>query len=203
MMGQGSKAALRESEIPLFPLMTVLFPGGPLPLRIFEPRYLDMVSLCLRESRPFGVVLISEGKETGESSTCDLGTTAAITDWYQGSDGLLGVTALGQQIFRVLESRRQADGLNIGRVELMPAQARTPLAESDRGLGTILERVLDQLGAHYQAIAKDYADAGWVSYRLAEVLPISLELKQRCLATPVAEERLALLRPVLDKLKLD
>ena len=71
-----------------------------------------------------------------------------------------------------------------------------------RRLAEILERVLKQLGSHYEALEKEYEDAGWVSYRLAEVLPISLELKQRCLATPEAEDRLALLRPVLDQLRV-
>lgn len=192
---------MADSEMPVFPLMTVLFPGGPLPLRIFEPRYIDMVSRCVRESRRFAVVLIKQGKETGNARFYDLGTTADIVDWHQGSDGLLGVTAVGRERFSLLESRRKPDGLNVGKIELLPAQKRRPLADADRRLGEILERVVAQLGEHYEALDKDYGDASWVSYRLAEVLPISLELKQRCLALPEAEDRLALLRPVVEQFR--
>ncbi|MEM9207821.1 MAG: LON peptidase substrate-binding domain-containing protein, partial [Pseudomonadota bacterium] len=95
---------------PLFPLRTVLYPGGPLPLRIFEARYLDMISNCLKTESPFGVLLIREGAETGPASTYEVGTLARITDWYQGSDGLLGVTAIGERRFRLLSAERQADG---------------------------------------------------------------------------------------------
>ncbi len=195
-------ALMTEDEIPLFPLMTVLFPGGPLPLRIFETRYLDMVSQCLRESRPFGVLRIVEGGETGRASLADYGTTAVITDWYQGSDGLLGVTATGEERFRLLDSRRQSDGLNVGRIEIVPEPPRCALAPEDKSLSRLLKRVIAQLGAHYSTIATDYDDAGWVSYRLAEVLPISLELKQTCLELSEPEARLQLLRPAVEQLKV-
>lgn len=191
-----------DNEIPLFPLMTVLFPGGPLPLRIFETRYLDMVSRCLRENRPFGVLLITEGGETGHASLAEFGTTALITDWYQGSDGLLGITAMGQQRFRLLDSRRQDDGLNVGRIEVVPESPSRALASEDAPLGKLLERVFEQLGAHYQAIPKAYDEAGWVSYRLAEVLPVSLELRQACLELSEPEDRLRLLRPAVEQIKV-
>ena len=82
-------------QVPLFPLNTVLFPGGPLPLRIFEPRYIDMISERMKADAPFGVLLIREGQEAGAATTFHIGTLARIADWYQGSDGLLGVTAIG------------------------------------------------------------------------------------------------------------
>ena len=107
-------------QVPLFPLNTVLFPGGPLPLRIFEPRYLAMVSNCVQSDAPFGVLLIRDGNETGPATTQEIGTLARITDWYQGSDGLLGVTAVGLQKFRVISSRREASGLNVGTIEILP-----------------------------------------------------------------------------------
>jgi Lon protease-like protein len=93
----------------------VLFPGGPLPLRIFEARYLDMISRCLKTDTPFGVLLIRDGDETGAARTHTVGTLARIVDWYQGSDGLLGVTAAGEQRFRLLDVGIQPDGLNAGR----------------------------------------------------------------------------------------
>ncbi|HKL63591.1 MAG TPA: LON peptidase substrate-binding domain-containing protein [Woeseiaceae bacterium] len=108
---------MSDTEIPLFPLRTVLYPEGPLPLRIFETRYVDMISRCLREDAGFGVVLIREGTETGTASTCATGTLAKIIDWYQGSDGLLGITAQGSRRFRLETVRQAPDGLNFGRVE--------------------------------------------------------------------------------------
>jgi Lon protease-like protein len=113
-----------SEEIPLFPLNTVLFPGGPLPLRIFEPRYVDMVRRCMREGVPFGVLLIRAGTEVGEvTSTADVGTSARIVDFHQMQDGLLGIVCLGERRFRVLARRTQPDGLHLGDVEWLPDQA--------------------------------------------------------------------------------
>ena len=115
-------------RVPLFPLSTVLFPGGPLPLRIFEARYLDMIGRCMKDESPFGVVLIREGAEVGQAETHDIGTLARIVDWYQGSDGLLGVTAVGEDRFQLLSTRKQADGLNIGAIEDIAPEPATPTA---------------------------------------------------------------------------
>ena len=95
-------------NVALFPLSTVLYPGGPLPLRIFEPRYLDMISDCLKNDKPFGVLLIRSGSDTGPATTYEVGTLARITDWYQGSDGLLGITAVGEQRFRLISVKRRS-----------------------------------------------------------------------------------------------
>ena len=133
-------------QVPLFPLRTVLYPGGPLPLRIFEPRYLDMISGCLKNDEPFGVLLIREGREDGPASTYDVGTLARITDWYMGSDGLLGITAIGGQRFRLHSSRRREDGLNIGDIEILPAETEMALPEDCKPLANILSGVLDDLG---------------------------------------------------------
>jgi len=189
-------------EIPLFPLRTVLYPGGPLPLRIFEQRYLDMISHCLKAEQPFGVLLIREGSETGPAMTYDIGTLAHIIDWYQGSDGLLGVTATGAQRFRRLSERRQADGLLLGDVALLPQPPDCPLPEPYQPLATILKGVIDDLGRLYENLEKRYGDAGWVSYRFAEILPISPEQKQTCLETDDPLERLQAMRAVLDAVRL-
>ncbi len=188
-------------EIPLFPLRTVLFPDGPLPLRIFEQRYLDMISRCMKEDGPFGVVLIRDGSETGPADVCDVGTLARIVDWYQGSDGLLGVTAMGQQRFRISASHRQADGLLLGEIELLPAEADTELPEVFKPLAEILAGVLDDLGRLYESLPRRYDDAGWVSNRFAEILPIPPEQKQQLLESEMPLERLAELRKVLESVK--
>ncbi len=185
-------------QVPLFPLNTVLFPGGPLPLRIFETRYLDMISNCLKADSPFGVVLIREGSETGAAATHDIGTLARIVDWYQGSDGLLGVTAIGGQRFRLLSSRRQADGLNVGDIELLPDEAPLPLPQEYRAMPEILAGVLDDLGLLYESLERHMDDAAWVTSRFVEILPLDLEQKQRCLEDSDPQERLRLVQKLLD-----
>ena len=188
-------------EVPLFPLRTVLYPGGPLPLRIFEARYLDMISGCLKNNSSFGVLLIKTGGETGPATTYDVGTLARIVDWYQGSDGLLGVTAIGEQRFRLLSSARLADGLNIGRIEIIPTEAARTLPDEYHPLANILSGVLEDLGRLYESLDRKFDDAGWVGYRFAEILPISPEQKQNCLEVDDPVRRLELMREVLDTVR--
>ncbi len=185
-------------KVPLFPLRTVLYPGGPLPLRIYEPRYLDMISDCLKRDVPFGVLRIKSGCEVGPATTYEVGTLARIIDWYQGSDGLLGVTAIGEQRFRLKSAHRQPDGLNIGDIELLEAEGHFLLPEEYKPLAHILAGVLDDLGRLYESLDRQYDDAGWVGYRFAEILPISPEQKQSCLEANDAMQRLHLVREVLD-----
>ena len=185
-------------QVPLFPLNTVLFPGGPLPLRIFEARYVDMVSSCLKNDSPFGVLLIREGDETGSATTHDIGTLARIVDWYQGSDGLLGVTAVGEQRFQLLTSHRLDNGLNIGEIELIEDEPATRLPAEYREMATILAGVLDDLGRLYESLERHMDDAGWVTSRFVEILPIDLEQKQRCLESSDPVERLQIVKELLE-----
>lgn len=188
------------SEIALFPLNTVLFPGGALPLRIFETRYIDMVSRCLKNEQGFGVCLIQEGSETGKAKMHRVGTLAEIGDWNRGEDGLLQVLAKGMQRFRVISTRIQVDGLNLGEVELLPDDALLAVPEAQQQLPEILRQVLLQLEAQQDEI--NYADAGWVANRLAEVLPISLAQRQYLLeAEPV--KRLEILQTLVQSLTVN
>lgn len=188
---------MSEQEIPLFPLRTVLYPEGPLPLRIFETRYLDMISRCLREDLGFGVVLIREGTETGTTSTYGTGTIARIIDWYQGSDGLLGVTAQGAERFQLSAVRTAPDGLHIGQVTPLEAEPAVELPDSYRPMVEILQGVLDDLGRLYEPLERRYDDASWVGYRFAEILPLDPEHKQYCLETEDPLERLEVIRRFL------
>ncbi len=188
-------------KVPLFPLRTVLYPGGPLPLRIFESRYLDMISKCVKNDSPFGVLLIKTGSEAGPATTYEVGTLAKITDWYQGSDGLLGITAVGSQRFRLLSSSRQPDGLNIGDIEMIPMEETRTLPDEYRPLANILSGVLEDLGRLYETLDKNYDDAGWVGYRFAEILPITPEQKQNCLEANDPVQRLEMMREVLDSVR--
>lgn len=188
---------MSDACIPLFPLRTVLFPEGPLPLRIFEPRYLDMVSRCLREGSPFGVLRLLEGSETGPAKTERLGTLARITDWYQGGDGILGVTAVGTDRFELREVAEQADGLYVGTITPAPHEERLALPSEFRPMAELLEVILGDLGKLYAPLPKRFDDATWVGCRFAEILPMPLARKQHCLRLTDPIERLEIVRPML------
>jgi Lon protease-like protein len=185
--------------LPLFPLNTVLFPGGPLRLRIFEPRYLDMISRCMRESSDFGVALIVEGREAGGSArTTAVGTTARIVDFERLEDGLLGITARGERKFSIVGVKTQHDGLNIADVQLLDAESATEIPDDLGILAELLKQAFIQVGAVYGDEIPDYDNASWVGMRLAEILPLPMLEKQQCLEMSDAVGRLRLLRERLD-----
>ena len=189
------------TQIPLFPLNLVLFPAGPLPLRIFETRYYDMVRRCMREGSGFGVVLIREGAEsgTGDTEVYEVGTTADITDFHQLADGLLGLSCVGRRRFRIVARSRQTDGLNLGEVNWLEAEPAVPVPPRHARLPALLQSVLPQLGEVYTGIEMHLDDAAWVGHRLAEILPLPLAVKQSYLELDDPLERLdklALLTPV-------
>jgi Lon protease-like protein len=183
-------------SIALFPLNIVLFPDGSLPLRIFETRYVDMVRRCMRETQTFGVVLIREGSEVGPAETFDIGTLAKIVDFHQLSDGLLGLSCIGQQRFRILGRSRQADGLNLAAVEWLPPEPFIAVPPRHARLSELLKSVLPQLGEVYEGIEMRLDDAAWVGHRLAEILPLPLAEKQSCLELDDPIQRLDALSPL-------
>ena len=177
----------------------MLFPGGPLPLRIFETRYIDLVRRCLRDDSGFGVVLIREGVEAGGPAlTYDVGTYARIVDFSQQPDGLLGIRAAGERRFRIVERRRARDGLNVADVEWLPADVPQPLPEEFAELGPALDAILAQVGEPYASLERRLDDAAWVAGRLAEILPIPPGQKQHCLELDDPVERLRFLRPLFE-----
>jgi Lon protease-like protein len=187
-----------SSVIALFPLHTVLFPGGPLPLRIFETRYTDMVRRCMRTQEPFGVVLIQEGDEAGVvATTATVGCTARIVDFHTLHDGLLGISCVGERKFRVLRVWRADDGLNMGEVAWLPAEPELPVPADCERLASTLRRALDELAEHYENVARKFDDAAWIGARVAELLPIELADKQALLELDDPIERLRSLLTVV------
>jgi uncharacterized protein len=185
--------------IPLFPLGTVLFPDGPLKLRIFEPRYVDMVGRCLREDSGFGVALIVEGREAGgPAKTVDTGTLARIVDFEKLNDGLLGITARGHERFRILDVHRQADGLNIAQVEWAQDEPHATVPDELSLLAELLRQAFPQVSEVYGNAEPRYEDATWVGMRLAELLPLQMQERQDCLEMYDAVARLRLLRERID-----
>lgn len=183
------------STIPLFPLNLVLFPGGPLKLRIFEPRYVDMIGRCMRDGTVFGVAMIVSGREAGgPATTASIGTTARIVDFEKLPDGLLGITAVGERRFELVSVEQQADGLNVAQVAWLDAEPALPVPADCEQFVLLLQHALPELAPLYDFSPVSYDDASWVGSRLVELLPLSPAEKQRCLEMRDPLERLQHLR---------
>jgi len=185
-------------SIPIFPLHTVLFPGSLLPLRIFEARYIDMVSKCLQSNSGFGVCLITRGREVGAPAQhARTGTYARIVDWQQGSDGLLQITAHGEQSLRVIDTAVCPDGLVEGRVELLTPEPGIPVPREFQHLVEAFERIGAVAGSWDSSRVNPAQDAVVLGYCLSGVLPFPPELKQRLLEADGCLRRLELLSELL------
>ena len=183
----------------MFPLHTVLFPGGPLRLRIFEPRYLDMVSRCMREDTGFGVALIVAGSEAGGAAhTVEIGTLARIVDFEQLDDGLLGITARGGRRFRIVHVHQESDGLNVCHVEWREDEMRAEVPPQHAVLAELLRRAIEQIGQAYSEVTPAYEDAILVCMRLAEILPLAPIERQELLELNDGPERLQWLQTRLN-----
>ncbi len=193
--------AAARIDIPLFPLNTVLFPGGEIALRIFEPRYLDMVRDCTRGNSPFGVCLILSGSEVGEpAQPAAIGTLAHIVDFSTTEDGLLGIRVRGAKRFRIARSRVRDNGMAHGEAELWPDEASVEMPVEFHLLATILGRLLEKIGGtHANAPRENFDDASWVGFRLAELLPLENRERQMLLQTVDPRERLAQLMHALPR----
>ena len=189
-------------RIPLFPLNTVLFPGGILPLKIFEQRYLDMTAACLKEGSPFGVCLIDSGAEIGEAALPHLvGTLANITNCDMEQLGILQIDAVGGRRFRIIDHEVGASKLLEATVELL-AEQEAPMPQNRERLLPLLQRVVSDLGPKRMPPPHRYDDAGWVGYRISEVLPIQNLAKQKLLELDDPVARLEILEKFLDQRKL-
>ncbi len=195
------------TEIPLFPLHPVLFPGGLLPLQVFEPRYLDMVARCMRDGSPFGVVLIRRGndarlsRDASQPEIFDVGTEARIVDFNQLSGGRLGVVVRGGRKFRVRRAREQPDHLLIGEVEILPDEPLVTMGEEYQELVDILRELIRHPLIQKLGLEIAFDDARSVGWRLAELLPIEPEIKQSLLKLQWPRERLQELSRLVDKLR--
>ena len=187
-----------KTKIPLFPLNAVLFPGGALPLRIFEPRYLDMISESMKSESGIGVVLIEEGKEAGKAAKShDVGTMSFISYWHKRNDGMLGITLTGEQRFRILETEVKPNQLIMAEVELLPAFNVSEEEYETEKFVKLLKQIIAQLEPPYTTMLKYYDDMDWVSARLIELLPLQLVDKQKMLQMSDVNERINYLHPLL------
>ncbi len=190
------------TALPLFPLSAVLYPGGVLPLKIFEQRYIDMAKTCLKENRPFGVCLITQGSEVAiprgtTPEFAQVGTQARIVDFDMPQLGILHVATRGEARFQVHSHAVEPSGLIVGQVTPIPAEPPLPLGEDYAPLASLLELVASRVGPQNFPQEHDYGDGSWVGYRLAELLPLPLHIKQSMLEINDAGVRLKVLQQFL------
>ena len=191
----GSRDAI-PGEMPLFPLGTVLFPGGLLPLKVFEQRYVDMTKACLRDSTPFGVCLIREGHEVGQPAAPHaIGCLANIAQWDVPHPNLFAVLARGSTRFRILDTTVTTGGLITAHIETLPEPTRPDSV--DRACQEVLRLAIERAGVESVPGPVQLDDPVWVSYRLAEILPISAQDKQALLEMTDTKARLTQLHDLL------
>jgi Lon protease-like protein len=189
---------MSPGRVPIFPLGTVLFPGGALPLKIFEQRYLEMTKACLKDSQPFGVCLIREGREVGTAAVPEaVGCLASIEQWDMPHPGLFHLVARGGERFRIRDMQVAANHLISAAVESIPPDA--PVDAVDPLCREVLQAIVGQVGAERFPAPLRLDDAAWVGYRLAEVLPLEPKFKQELLELTDAGGRLVRLRALLEK----
>lgn len=187
-------------DLPIFPLNTVLFPGGVLPLRVFEARYMDMTRDCLKSERPFGVCLIRTGKEVGAPAEPEtVGCLAHITSWDMEQLGLLQLRTRGGQRFRILGSSVAAQALRRAHIELIPHEEDAAMPEQFGALADLVRMVVADNGAAAFAEPHEFESASWVGYRLSEILKVPLAAKQKLLELDGALPRLEILYKFLEQ----
>ncbi len=196
-----------ECEIPLFPLRAVLFEGGRLPLRVFEPRYLDMIGDSMRDNRPFGVVLIREGRDARLSADdpqpqiFDVGTEATVIDFNQLEGGMLGIMAAGGRKFRILKTWELRNHLLMGSIEHLAEEPPGNPPAEHQPLLDILQQLVKHPMVEKLDLQIDFDDARAVSRRLAELLPMQPEVKQRLLELNDPDQRLGQLSKLIERLR--
>ncbi|CAN5900466.1 LON peptidase substrate-binding domain-containing protein [soil metagenome] len=200
-------------SLPLFPLGTVLFPGGLLPLRIFEVRYLDMIGKCHKAGTPFGVVSLTEGSEVRKAgaaveSFSATGVMASIRELTTPQSGLLQIECVGTQRFRVVGTELQKHGLWTAEVEPMPDDLALEIPEDLQHTTVALQRLVKTLEERRAAEGEEdvqlpigrpyrFEDCGWVANRWCELLPVQSTIKQRLMELDSPLMRLELVSDLL------
>ena len=190
-----------SKDIPLFPLPAVLFPGGYLPLRIFEQRYIDMVRDCSIRGSCFGVCLVNNSEGENRPAThLSIGTTAEICDFSTLEDGLLGIVAQGSQRFFIQNTRMLDNGLLMAEVNILAESTTIDVPEEYSVLSLLAQRFMEQVGGNYPSFQPaDLQDANWVGCRLSELLPLENNERQILLEITEPLERLQVLLEVLPR----
>ncbi len=191
-----------DMNVPLFPLNSIVLPRGRIPLQLFEPRYIDMLTRCLKEDRGFVVVLLRDGAEVGPTASFyDIGTYVRIIDFQQLENGLLGITVEGAAKVTVVRSWQQEDGLNVGDVEVLLDEADSEVPDRFNELPSVLRALFRHPVVRDLDMDVDYGDARHVGWRLTELLPLDKQEKQRLVELQDPLERLSRLQELLEALE--
>jgi len=195
-------------KIPLFPLETVLFPDGVIALKIFEARYLDMIKQCLREKTEFGVISIIQDQDDSHDNLTprfsSIGTLALIEDFDPIQPALYITKSFGTQRFKLLSSSQEANGLWVGEIILLEKDPLIPIPKEHQRVAKLLDEIIAVIQSENllsdAPFKKPYMteDCGWVSNRLAELLPISLAQKNHLLAQINPRIRLDLISEIIE-----
>lgn len=187
---------LQAAMLPLFPLGSVLFPGGAMSLRIFEQRYMEMAKSCLKNGAPFGVVLIRHGSEVGAPAEPEsVGTLAQIVEWDMQDLGILQVRVRGEGRFRTARQSTTNSGLIIGEISILP-EDEVPDCPELPACAAFLRKVLTQTGSEHLAETR-FTDPSWVSFRITELMPFNNAVRQKMLELTDARMRLEILHQFL------
>ena len=190
--------AAGAQRIYIFPLNTVLFPGGTLPLKIFEQRYIEMTKVCIKNEQPFGVCLIKEGREIGTPAVPqDIGCLARIAQWDMPQLGVFQLQVEGLQRFRIVNAEVEKIGLISAAIEHLAHDSE--VAPEQTLCSDVLKAIIEKIGAEHFPSPHRFDDAAWIGYRLSEVLPISLNIKQQLLRMTDPQARLSQLGEILSK----
>jgi hypothetical protein len=193
-------AILEQARLPLFPLNTVVFPGGRLPLKVFEQRYLDMIKQAIADNTPFGICAIREGTETGTPAVpYPIGTCVRVTDWDMPQPGILHIETQAQERFVIRSVHTEPSGLLIGAVEGVSSESAAAIPDELELAVEILRHIIDEYGDVHFPLPHDLGNAAWVSHRLSEVLPLKLSIKQNLLEMNDSVMRLRILTEFLRK----
>lgn len=193
-------AALEQFRLPLFPLNAVVFPGGRLPLRIFEQRYLDMVKQAIADDTPFGICAIREGAETGAPAVpYSVGTRVHVTDWDMPQTGILHIDTQAEERFVIRSTRAEPDGLLTGSVEAVGVEPASSIPAELELAVEILRHIIGEYGTAHFPAPHEFDNAVWVGFRLSEVLPLKLSVKQNLLEMNDSTMRLRILTEFLKK----
>ena len=193
------------TEIPLFPLSTILLPHGRMPLQIFEQRYIDLVRTSMKSDSGFGMVWIRQGSEVVKKGGArpdlgDYGTYARIVDWDQLPNGLLGITVAGTETFDLVSTHTLPSGLVMGEVEMKPGRCSEPMAEEWGSMTTVLQSLETHPHVQRMGLDIDYSNAWEVGYSLVQLLPLEESLKYELLGSDTLEEMMQELDILLNQI---
>lgn len=188
------------AQLPIFPLQAVLFPGGTLPLRVFEARYVDMLAQCYRNDAEFGVNLVVEGAEVSHLAVPHaVGVSARITAWDDSEPGVLQVVAQGQQRFLIKDVELDAERRLLAHVVWIDEPPEQAVPEGFGKLVELLAAIIADAGDKHFPLPHSIDDAGWVGMRLAAVLPVPMLARQRLLELDDPISRLEIIRTYLEQ----